>query len=264
MQLTIYQIDAFTSRVFGGNPAAVVPLHEWLPDEVLQNIAAENNLSETAFFVPTMDNESDYRLRWFTPAVEVDLCGHATLATAFVIFEYVNPDRADLRFASRSGLLTVKRRGQMLSMDFPSLPGEPSDAYQQLAEALGKRPLDLRAATNYLAVFENETDVRAIKPDMQRVAALEPLGVIITAPGDEPDVDFVSRFFAPAAGIPEDPVTGSAHCTLTPYWAGRLGKRELRARQVSRRGGELLCTQQGDRVQIAGRAVAYMKGRITI
>ena len=259
MKLPLYQIDAFTGRLFGGNPAAVVPLDEWLPDDTLAAIAAENNLSETAFVLPRADVSP---LRWFTPTVEVDLCGHATLATAHVLFRYRFPGLDRLAFSTRSGKLTVTRTGESLSMDFPSRPAAEVAVTDSLAAALGRRPRAAYRARDLMAVFDAESEVRDLQPDFQRVAALDAFAVIVTAPGR--DVDFVSRFFAPAKGIPEDPATGSAHCTLIPYWAARLGKTELAAWQLSRRGGEILCKLRGDRVAIAGRSVEYLRGEITI
>lgn len=255
MKIPLYQIDAFTGTVFRGNPAAVCPLDDWLDAETMQRIAAENNLPETAFFVPG----DPYELRWFTPTVEVDLCGHATLASAFVIFEHLDPARREIAFATRSGVLTVARQGDRLILDFPALPAAPVDPPPDLVGGLCVLPREWRAASNYLAVFDAERDVRELVPDMELLAELD-RGVIVTAPGD--DADFVSRFFAPAFGVPEDPVTGSAHCTLAPYWAERLGKDELHALQVSARGGELWCAPRGDRVLIAGRAVRYLEGTI--
>ena len=260
MDLPLFQIDAFTGRVFSGNPAAVCPLERWLPDATLQAIASENNLSETAFFVP---EGADYRLRWFTPATEVDLCGHATLATAALILGRLEPGRAMVRFHTRSGTLEVARAGEMMAMDFPSLPAAPAALDPQVSQALGATPVALlRAERDYLAVFETEAQVKALAPDLTALRVLPRPGMIATAPGT--DVDFVSRFFAPALGVPEDPVTGSAHCTLTPYWAARLGKTALRARQVSRRGGELECALAGARVIIKGRTAFYLEGRIHV
>ncbi len=262
MRLPIYQIDAFTSAVFGGNPAAVVPLEAWLSDITLQAIAAENNLSETAFFVPEGE---DWHLRWFTPTMEVDLCGHATLASASLIFSRLKPNVRQARFRTRSGWLDVTAKDDLLSMDFPSRPpARKSDPGLQAAatRALGKAPLELWMARDLMVLLETEADVRALKPDLAKIAALDAFAVIATAPGT--DVDFVSRFFAPARGVPEDPVTGSAHCTLIPFWASRLGKSSLVARQVSARGGELFCESRGDRVTIAGRAVLYLEGSIHV
>jgi PhzF family phenazine biosynthesis protein len=260
MRLPIYQIDAFADRVFAGNPAAVVPLDEWLPDATLQAIAAENNLSETAFFVRQGET---YALRWFTPMVEVDLCGHATLASAYVVFRFLEPQRRRISFETRkSGTLVVWRQGDELAMDFPAWVAEPCEAPSGLAVALGRNPSEVLAARAYLAVYERESDVAAIKPDF---AALKRLGqaVIVTAPGGD-GIDFVSRFFAPGVGLDEDPVTGGAHCQLIPYWAKRLGKRQLSARQISSRGGALSCGIEGDRVIIAGQGQLYLEGRITL
>lgn len=257
MRIPLYQIDAFTSRLFAGNPAAVCPLEEWIDEAVLQSIAAENNLSETAFFVRKGQR---YELRWFTPTVEVDLCGHATLASAFVILNYIDTSRDSVAFDTRSGELIVRREGERLSMDFPSRPAAPCKAPDKLIEGLGRTPVENLASRDYLAVFETEAEVRAVRPDMGLLSELEQFAVIITAPGNE--VDFVSRFFAPRGGVPEDPVTGSAHCTLVPYWTKRLGKKQHHAWQVSARGGELWCEDRGDRVTIAGHAVRYLEGFI--
>ena len=264
MDIALYQIDAFTDRLFSGNPAAVCPLENWLPDSVMQRIAAENNLSETAFFVPRegADGDQAFELRWFTPAVEVPLCGHATLATAFVIATILAPGTERMRFETRSGQLEVTRRGDLFAMDFPARPPEPVATSPGLTAALGRAPRELLAASSYLAVFADEAEVAALAPDMTAIAALDRDGVIVTAAGRE--VDFVSRYFAPAAGIPEDPVTGSAHCVLTPYWAKRLGRDSLHARQISARGGELFCEDRGERVTVAGRAVRYLEGRIFV
>jgi PhzF family phenazine biosynthesis protein len=262
MELPLYQIDAFTRRVFGGNPAAVCPLDAWLPDDVLQAIAAENNLSETAFFVASGE---DYELRWFTPATEVDLCGHATLAAAALILGKIAPARERVRFHTKSGALDVSRDGDGFVMDFPARPAGSVEAEERraLEAALGRAPQEVRAAArDYLAVFEDEAAVRALVPDSERLRALPRPGTIVTAPGRE--ADFVSRYFAPAMGITEDPVTGSAHCTLAPYWSRRLGKRELTARQLSLRGGELACTDKGERVLLKGRVAFYLEGRIRL
>lgn len=260
MKLPLYQVDAFASRVFAGNPAAVVPLEQWLPDATLQAIAAENNLSETAFLVGA---DGRYRIRWMTPASEVDLCGHATLASAWVVFNVLEPGRREVTFASNSGALSVSAEGEGLALDFPSRPAEPAPgAIEAVGAALGRRPSLVLASRDYLAVFDAEEDVLALAPDMARVEALDLMAVIATAPGS--DCDFVSRFFAPQVGVPEDPVTGSAHCTLVPYWAARLGRATLFARQLSRRGGELWCEDHGDRVSIAGRAALYLSGTIEL
>lgn len=259
MKLKMFQVDAFTSRLFGGNPAAVVLLDEVIPDAVMQNIAAENNLAETAFLLP---GDEAWNLRWFTPTLEIDLCGHATLASAHVLFSEGLASGDELRFDSLGGRLAVRRSGDLLTLDFPARPPEPIEFGEAYTRALGVHPLEVHAARDHLVLYASEADVAALEPDMNLVSGLEAFGIIATAPGDE--VDFVSRFFAPKAGIPEDPVTGSAHCTLTPFWADRLGKTELEARQISPRGGELYCTLQGDRVLIAGRAVEYLRGEITI
>ena len=260
MKLKIFQVDAFTDRPFGGNPAAVVPLREWLPDETMQAIALENNLSETAFFVPR--DEGDFDLRWFTPLIEVDLCGHATLATAWVLLNRLGHTGDSITFHTRSGSLTVSRDdGARLAMDFPAQPPKAAEI-GNVGEALGVEPEAVLAAPYAMAVMDSEATVRAILPDSARIAALEIPELIITAPGRE--CDFVSRFFAPACGIDEDPVTGSSHCILIPYWAERLGKSELFARQVSSRGGALWCALKDDRVSIAGHAAPYLEGSITI
>ena len=258
MKIRLFQIDAFTDRRFAGNPAAVCPLEEWLDDPVMQAIAAENNLSETAFFVPAGDQ---FALRWFTPVREIDLCGHATLASAFVVLRYLQPERDVVTFSSQSGPLTVSRDGDRLRMDFPAWEAKECAAPAALLAGLGQPPAELRRTRDYLAIYASEREIRELRPDMQRLITLD-ASVIVTAPGDS--VDFVSRFFAPQAGIPEDPVTGSAHCTLVPYWARRLGKAALHARQLSRRGGELFCEQHGDRVWIAGHAVTYLDGMIEV
>jgi predicted PhzF superfamily epimerase YddE/YHI9 len=257
VKFPIYQLDAFAAARFTGNPAAVCPLPEWLPDEVLQSVAAENNLSETAFFV---QEAGAYRLRWFTPEAEVDLCGHATLAAAAVVTRILDPGSNEVNFRSRGGDLRVTSDGELLVMDFPARPGAPVDAPTGLLMGLGVVPREVLVADYYLAVFDSIAEIEAITPDFERLARLDRIGVIVSAAGR--DVDFVSRFFAPAVGVPEDPVTGSAHCTLTPYWSERLGRKKLRARQLSRRGGELICEDRGERVSIAGRAVLYLKGEI--
>jgi len=260
MRLPIYQVDAFTDRIFAGNPAAVVPLKEWLPDATLQAIAAENNLAETAFFLPRGDA---YALRWFTPTVEVDLCGHATLASAHVIFRFIEPERRRVAFETlRAGVLVVTRQGDELAMDFPAWPPQSAEPPSNFAAALGRNPTELLASRDWFAVYEREADIAAINPDFAALRRLD-RAVIITAPGTG-GVDFVSRFFVPAAGIDEDPVTGSAHCQLIPYWAKRLGKERLAARQVSPRGGTLSCALEGDRVTIAGQARLYLEGTITV
>jgi PhzF family phenazine biosynthesis protein len=258
MKLPLWQVDAFASKIFAGNPAAVVPLGEWLPDATLLGIAAENNLAETAYLVPQGD---DYAIRWFTPAVEVPLCGHATLASGWVVFNRLEPRRQSVTFHSKSGPLTVRRDGERLAMDFPAIAVEPA-ANAALEAALGVRPKALHSSFQWLAEYESEAQVRALKPDFGAKALLDIFGVIATAPGE--DCDFVSRFFAPQAGINEDPVTGSAHSRLVPYWAKRLGKSKLFARQVSPRGGELWCELKGERVVMAGHAALYLEGMIEV
>lgn len=261
MKIPLYVIDAFTRRVFGGNPAAVCPLDAWLPDDVMQKIGQENNLSETAFFV--RESEGEYRLRWFTPTVEVDLCGHATLASAFAIFNFTDPSAASITFNSRSGPLHVARDGERLTLDLPARPPAPCDAPTALLDGLGARPHEvLRSTVDYLAVYDSEDEVRALRPDMSLLGALDSLGVIATAPGSASDC--ASRYFAPGAGIPEDPATGAAHCTLTPFWAEKLSKREIHALQVSARGGELFCEDDGERVKLSGYAVRYSEGFLYI
>jgi PhzF family phenazine biosynthesis protein len=259
MELPLYQVDAFASEPFRGNPAAVMPLDAWLPDATLQAIAAENNLSETAFLVR---NGPDYDLRWFTPELEIDLCGHATLASGFVVLAELEPLRESVTFHTRSGPLAVTRDGPRLAMDFPARPPEPCATPEGLARGLGRAPERTLRSRDLLAVFATEEDVLALRPDMALLAALDALGVIVTAPGR--GADFVSRFFAPRAGVPEDPVTGSAHCTLVPYWSERLGKKRLHAFQVSRRGGELFCENRGERVGIAGHAVLVLEGTLRL
>jgi PhzF family phenazine biosynthesis protein len=259
MKIPLYQVDAFSDRPFGGNQAAVCPLDAWLPDDTLQSIAAENNLSETAFFVRCGD---EFELRWFTPLAEVPLCGHATLATAFVILNQLEPKRANARFRTKSGVLEVSRAGDFLLMNLPSRKPEPCDMPEGLSEALAIGPTEVLVSHAYLAVYGEERDVANLEPDFTKLTGLLSRTVIVTAPGRS--VDFVSRYFAPSLGVPEDPVTGSAHCTLIPYWSERLGKKSLKARQLSRRGGELTCEDRGDRVQIGGRAALYLEGTISV
>jgi PhzF family phenazine biosynthesis protein len=256
-RIRIYQVDAFSSQVFSGNPAAICPLDEWLADDQMQAIAGENNLSETAFFVR---EGNGYSLRWFTPTVEVDLCGHATLASAFVILNELTPSENLVRFETKSGTLVVTREGDLFSMDFPSRPPGECEVHSQLIEALGGSPEAILAARDYLVVYASEDEVRKLEPNMQLLSQVDKFAVIVTAPGK--DVDFVSRFFAPAKGVPEDPVTGSAHCTLIPYWSKRLGKKKLHAYQVSRRGGELWCQDRGERVTMSGKAARFLEGTI--
>jgi PhzF family phenazine biosynthesis protein len=257
MRTRIFQVDAFTTRLFAGNPAAVMLLREFPPDAQMQAVAAENNLAETAFLVP---DGKDYRLRWFTPAVEVPLCGHATLASAAVVMERLEPGRVSVVFHSKSGPLTVSRVPGGYVLDFPSRPSEKIPTPAELTRALGVTPTEVWVNSfNYLAVLENQQLVRALTPDLAAIARLDRPGVIVSAPGDG-TYDFVSRYFAPAKGIPEDPVTGAAHCTLLPYWSRRLGKTDVRAYQASRRGGELICRLAGERVELQGSCVFYLEG----
>jgi len=261
--LPLYQVDAFADAPFRGNPAAVCPLEAWLPDETLQAVAEENNLSETAFFVP--DGEA-YELRWFTPTAEVTLCGHATLASAFVLFTEIDPELEAVTFRSRGGVLRVRRDGELLRMAFPRYDPAPCDAPPDaLLDGLGTEPvrvLETEKLPNYYVVLDAEETLAALEPDLRAWRGLHPHGVAVTAPGGT--ADFVSRYFAPSYGIPEDPVTGSIHSALTPFWAERLGRRRLRARQISRRGGELRCELGEEGVEIAGRAVLYLRGEIRI
>lgn len=265
MPYSIYQLDAFTDRLFAGNPAAVMPLQEELPDETLLALAGENNLSETAFFIRLADTEdADFRIRWFTPGIEVPLCGHATLATAWVIFNRLEWPKDTVRFQSKSGLLGVNKGADgWLTLDFPNLPYQERPTPSAIQEALGGAPevaYFVPNDTNYMVVMDDEAAVKAAAPDLRTLKTLGNQGLIITAPGQ--DCDFVSRYFAPGAGVDEDPVTGSIHSVLVPYWAEKLGKSHLDARQVSRRGGTLRCELIGDRVAIAGQAVLYMEGTV--
>ncbi|MDX5298936.1 MAG: PhzF family phenazine biosynthesis protein [Gammaproteobacteria bacterium] len=268
LTLPLYQVDAFANRPFTGNPAAVVPLTAWLEDGLMQAIAMENNLAETAFFVPTAEG---YHLRWFTPLSEVRLCGHATLATAHVLFEHLTPAVDEVWFASLSGPLGVRRLAvgadgrRLLELDFPAQALEERPVPPALLEAIGAAPAYaayVPADTNWFLVYASQAQIETLRPDFRALAEFPEQGVIVTAPGDQSD--FASRYFAPAVGIDEDPVTGSIHCALTPYWAARLGKTVLHARQLSRRGGELACTLRGDRVGIAGHAVDYLVGQIRV
>jgi len=258
LKIPIYQVDAFASRVFSGNPAAVCSLEEWLSEEQMRNIAAENNLPMTAFFVP---NQHGYAIRWFTAEVEVPLCGHATLASALIIFEELTPGAKSVRFESKGGPIVVTRDGDLLSLDFPSKPAVACELSAELAMILQSHPQALFKARDYMALYASEDEIKRITPDLEALKKRsDTFGLIVTAPGKE--VDFVSRFFAPAQGIPEDPVTGSAHCTLIPFWSQRLGKKKLHARQLSARGGELWCEDRGDRVSISGRAARFLEGSI--
>ena len=261
MRTRIFQVDAFATRLFSGNPAAVMLLDDYPRDEVLQAIAAENNLAETAFLVP---QARDFRLRWFTPGVEVPLCGHATLASAAVVMERLEPGRTEATFHTMSGPLNVRRAGAGYVMDFPARPSEPTEPPEGLIEALGATPLEVLVNQfNYMAVMSSAQIVRALSPDFAAVARLKRPGLIVTAAGDN-GYDFISRYFAPAKGISEDPVTGAAHCMLSPYWAGRLGKTEFRAFQASKRGGEVVCRLMGNRVELEGSCVFYLEGEAEI
>jgi PhzF family phenazine biosynthesis protein len=259
MKLKIYQIDAFTDTIFGGNPAAVCPLENWLSDEVLQKIAMENNLAETAYFVK---KGAEYEIRWFTPTVEVDLCGHATLATAYVLYNYEQHATNEIIFHSRrSGKLTVNRQGELLTLNFPTDNYENINITSDLQKGFDRQPIEIiKGRTDYMFVFKNEEEIQNLKPNFQELAKWDVRGIIATAKGEQSD--FVSRFFAPQAGIDEDPVTGSAHTTLTPYWAAQLNKKELSAIQLSKRKGNLTCKHLNDRVEISGKAKTYLIGEI--
>lgn len=260
MEIPYFEVAAFSRQPFAGNPAGVCLLeNDWLPDDVMQKIAAENNLAETAFVVPRGDR---FDLRWMTPAIEVDLCGHATLASAHVLIHHRNYKRDSICFDSKSGELNVSKDNGRLVLDFPAQPAKPCPVPAKLSEALRATPQSVLKGRDYFAVFGTEKEVAAIQPNFEMVASLDAQGVVVTAPGDQ--CDFVSRYFVPAAGILEDPVTGSTHCTLIPYWSERLGKRQLAARQISSRGGELFCEDRTDRVRIAGYAATYMQGTITL
>ncbi len=296
MRFRIFQVDAFADRPLRGNPAAVCPLEAWPDDDLLQAVAAENSLSETAFLVR---DEGRYGLRWFTPEAEVDLCGHATLAAGFVVLRLMEGHREEVVFGTASGELAVRRDGELLTMDFPAVPPEPAaEPPAGLVEGLGRPPGEAHRAKDWLAVYPSADDVAGLEPEMSALRGLDLRGVIATAPartsgpdggpagegggvrgndadsrpgeaggrggGRSPSPDFVSRFFAPGVGVPEDPVTGSAHCTLAPYWSGRLGRTELLGRQISRRGGDVRCEVRGDRVALSGRAALYMEGRVRV
>jgi predicted PhzF superfamily epimerase YddE/YHI9 len=258
--IPFYRVNAFTSNPFGGNPAGVCPLKTWLSDELMQKIAAENALSETAFFVP---EAGGFRLRWFTPAMEVDLCGHATLASAHVLFGELGYAQPKVLFQTRSGELSAAQDGERILMDFPSRPPEACKDGDEVEQALGRVPLEVLRSRDYVAVFGSPAEVTALEPDIVKVAQLSCLGVVATAPGDG-QADFVSRFFVPKAGIPEDPATGSTHCSLIPYWGARLGKTEMFARQLSKRGGEIFCRLKGGRVEIGGQATIYCRGELAV
>ena len=260
MRIPLYQVDAFADKVFTGNPAAVCPLERWLDDDLLQSIAAENNLAETAFFVAT---DRGFHIRWFTPATEVDLCGHATLASAYVIFHCLKFIGTSISFQSRSGILEVTRDGEWLALNFPTDQIEKVEITRAYSSCFDKHPVELyRGKTDLMFVFSKPGDIESISPDFLKLASLKERGAIVTSAGR--DTDFISRFFAPAVGINEDPVTGSAHTTLIPFWSKRLGKTELTARQVSKRGGYLKCKYLNDRVEISGRAAFYLAGEISV
>ncbi len=259
MQLKLYQVDAFATKLFEGNPAAVCPLQEWLPDETMQAIAAENNLSETAFFVSQGDK---FDIRWFTPGGEVDLCGHATLASAYVLFNLLGYEKEKIEFDSKSGLLAVTREKEWLKMDFPCQQPVPCEAPAALLAAFDQTPIECLKGEDWMVVFEDKRDIEAAAPDFAKLRELDLRGVIITARSSR--YDFVARFFAPKYGIDEDPVTGSAYTQLAPYWADKLGMTRMHAKQLSKRGGELICELVGDRVFIYGKAMPYLEGTINI
>lgn len=261
MQVPIYQVDAFAEKVFEGNPAAVCPLDSWLSDSQMQAIAAENNLAETAFFVQTTEG---YDLRWFTPKFEIDLCGHATLASAHVIFEHLNYGADEILFHTKSGPLGVKKQGHLLEMDFPSRPPQAIPTDDLIEYAVGEKPLFVGKSRDILVEVQSQEIVSNLKVNMDFICKLDCVGVIVTARSSEDGVDFVSRFFAPKAGVPEDPVTGSAHSTLIPYWGQKLGKNDMLAKQISPRGGKLWTKWNGDRVSISGKALTYLKGEIFV
>jgi len=262
MQLPIYQVDAFTNKTFGGNPAAVVPLETWLPDAQLLNIAAENNLSETAFFIPT---DNGFHIRWFTPTMEVSLCGHATLATTWVIYNKLGYDKDRIEFESMSGPLIVERKADAFTLNFPKWDSQKSDSIDDIIEqAFGRAPLEIHKGTKWVCIYDDEEFIKNAKPDIALLKTIQSEGVVITAPSNDPSIDFVSRYFGPQVGIDEDPVTGSAHCIVTPIWSGKLNKQEFNARQVSTRGGDLHLQIDGDRLHITGSATLYMEGTIHV
>jgi PhzF family phenazine biosynthesis protein len=257
--MKLYQVDAFTDHVFGGNPAAVIPLKEWLTDDKMQRIAMENNLSETAFFV----KEGDFfHIRWFTPVMEVDLCGHATLASAHVIFNHMKYEEDIVQFKYTDGWLSVRKEKDLLNMDFPSSVAQDAEISDLLIKGLGKKPILAKKARDLMVLFKSEEDILNLDPDFAKLAQIDHLGVIATAPGEK--ADFVSRYFGPRAGINEDPVTGSAHCMLVPFWAERLNKNIMYAVQLSKRLGHLHCEYKNDRVLISGHAVTYLTGEIQV
>ncbi len=259
MKIPIYQIDTFTGNLFSGNPAAVCPLEKWLDESILQSIAAENNQSETAFFVK---ESNAYRIRWFTPVCEVDLCGHATLASAYVYFRYTNSESETIKFLSRSGELNVTKNADLLSLNLPSKNPKSSKLSQDIIDAVNIEPIEVFKSDDYILIYDNQDQIIQLDPIMEKLKDIDLRGVIVSAPGIS--CDFVSRFFAPKFGINEDPVTGSAHCSLVPYWSDKLGKNTLHAIQLSKRGGELFCEMKGDRVIISGKVVEYMNGQIIL
>jgi len=260
MKINLYQVDAFSATPFSGNPAAVCPLDNWLDDTLMQNIAMENNLAETAFYVK---NSNNFHIRWFTPKVEVDLCGHATLATAFIIFNFDNFTGDEIVFNSRSGILKVKKSNDLYTLNFPTDTVRPVEVFYELIVGFNIQPVEVyKGGTDYMLVFENEAQIRNLQPNFELISKVDCRGIIVTAKGD--NVDFVSRFFAPQSGVSEDPVTGSAHTTLTPFWAARLNKQSLTAKQISERGGTLFCTHQNDRVEISGHACLVIVGELWI
>lgn len=264
MRIKLFQIDAFTANLFGGNPAAICPLDNWLEDEILQNIALENNLAETAFFVQLPNNH--FHLRWFTPEFEIDLCGHATLASAYVIFEEMKFERNEIYFETQSGILTVRKIYDYYELDFPSRPPQKSSLPKIISKGLNIQPIEIWKARDYLLVYNSENEIESINPNISILNQIniDPGGIIVTAKSEAEDVDFVSRFFTPQATLFEDPVTGSSHCTLVPFWADRLNKTELKALQISKRRGDLLCLLNKDRVAIKGKAIKYLEGLIII
>ena len=257
MKIPMYQVDAFTGEIFKGNPAAICILEEWIDDKLMQNIAMENNLSETAFCIV---KEDICELRWFTPEEEIDLCGHATLATAFVIFEILNYPSNKIKFTTQSGILEIEKDGENIIMEFPSREGIKTQITEQLIKALGKEPKEVYESRDLMVVYDNEQDIKDLNPNMEELKLIDTFGIIVTSKGKE--VDFVSRYFAPSCGVSEDPVTGSAHCTLVPYWSRILGKKKLIAQQLSQRGGILKCEDALDKVKISGRAKVFFKGEI--
>lgn len=257
MKIPMYQVDAFTDEIFRGNPAAICILNEWLDEKLMQNIAMENNLSETAFCIVKDDI---CELRWFTPEEEIDLCGHATLATAYVIFEILHYPNEVVKFTTKSGVLTVEKQGEIMTMEFPSREGVKVEVTEELIKGLGKKPKEVYKSRDLMVVYENEQDIKSLNPDMEGLKLVDAFGIIVTAKGESSD--FVSRYFAPSCGVPEDPVTGSAHCTLIPYWSKVLRKNKMIAHQLSKRGGALECEYAGDKVRISGKAKLFFKGEI--